>query len=54
MHQCTNASLEPSPVTDESLTRNTSDTDHMLDRKVKLRKDMKVKLKVQKNRNQQP
>ena len=54
MHQCTNASPERLPITDESLTRNTSDTDHTLDRKAKLRKEMKVKLKVQKNRNQKP
>ena len=31
------------PVTDELLTGNTSDTDHTLDRKAQLRKDMKVK-----------
>ena len=30
-------------VTDESLTGNTSDTDHILDRKTKLRKDMTIK-----------
>ena len=54
MHQCTNASPERLPITDESLTRNTSDTDHTLDRKAKLRKEMKVKLKDQKNRNQKP
>ena len=38
-----NVSLEPLFVTDESLTGNTSGTDHILDRKTKLRKDMKVK-----------
>ena len=49
-----NASLEQLSVTDEPLTGNTSDTDHALDRKAKLRKDIKVKLEVQKNWNQQP
>ena len=38
-----NASLEQLSVTDELLTENTRDTDHILDRKTKLRKDMKVK-----------
>ena len=38
-----NASLERLSVTDEPLTRNASDTDHILDRKAKLRKEMKVK-----------
>ena len=38
-----NASLEQLSVTDEPLTGNTSDTDHILDRMVKLRKYMKVK-----------
>ena len=38
------ASMERFSVTDEHLTGNTSDTDHTVDRKAKLRKDMKVKL----------
>ena len=38
-----NASLGRFSVTNEPLTRNTNDTDHILDRKTKLRKDMKVK-----------
>ena len=38
-----NASLERLSVTNKPLTENTSDTDHILERKAKLRKDMKVK-----------
>ena len=38
-----NESLERLSVTDKPLTENTSDTDHILERKAKLRKDMKVK-----------
>ena len=41
-----NALLERLSVTDEPLTGNTCDTDHTLDRKAKLRKDMKVKFKL--------
>ena len=37
------ASLERLSVTGKPLTGNTSDADHALDRKAKLRKDMKVK-----------
>ena len=38
-----NLSVELLSVTDKPLTRNTSDPDHILDRKTKLRKDMKIK-----------
>ena len=38
-----NALVERLSVTDQPLTGNTSDTDHILDRKAKLRKGMKVK-----------
>ena len=38
-----NASLEQLSVTDEPLTGNIHNTDHILDRKAKLRKYMKVK-----------
>ena len=38
-----NASLEPLFVAEEPLTGNTSETDHTLDIKTKLRRDMKLK-----------
>ena len=41
-----NASLERLSLTDQLLTGNTSDTNHIRDRKAKLRKDIKVKFKL--------
>ena len=38
-----NASLERLSVINKPLTENTSDTDHILEREAKLRKDIKVK-----------